>query len=1449
MSTPLQELYLSALQAGDEELAELYLQRLQQPQPMRRPAAAPQPFEPALVTQAEQARQIEAAGEAAAAERGGLLTAEMIEQRRQEAERQAAAALEGSRGRAVQPGGAVVRSDQTLLPPFRPTRIVQVPVFRRVPEELRSTLTPAQIADFETAEPRAGSTLQPIAVERLYQAPGGELRPATRREELVESFAQQTVLSESAAREQAALADEQLAAALRGERLPPFAATLPGLALSALTQRRDEGAGIVETPLQATLRGGAGAGSALAAETIGSAIPAAQTRRAEQVPTALDPELRRRASTDDRFLDRVLENVATGRGVGDEYYDIDVFRETAGDIGAALLGEDARAAAELAPFYVGSVVDAAVPGYIGLVKGAGTAAARAPGVGQALAAGGRQLEGAARSHVARRIISESTLPDAVKGQARTAISGADSSEQGIERALRAVDGVDEAAFTAELQRRTPADYVFVTDTVAVPRGTSAQVRSTAQAAVKASVQRSPAEQAEYLRAIAAAASDTSPAGTQRLNALADTLFPGAAGQAVRTAPLSGATEQTVTALNRAADALERTGSSSAQRSAFRALEQLERDAGMPQQTLRARLVQRAPREVADQLPADLAAAVREAPAWSALSARVREDAFEALRSRAAVDAARGAGAAPRTAAQVNALQAYVRDRNPWLAAVQRVNDGQLTRWVRAVLSKEKLPSASVNRATEQIRASAEQALRTAERQIADIAKQTGSVDVAFERFLERTAPDLSTRQRWEKVTNVLYGERRQKQVLARLERAGILDGPLTVEALKRADAELRRARLVSAIPLSRSPARRALLKVALDEGVRKGALKRGIDLDAALSGELGEVFGAPPPAAGAPRWAALAGAPDPQARSLSRPGSELQRVRVLDRAASESERLLAEGAEELVRFLEDVQPALRGSTLELAKDAAGYLYDVGKAAAHGVKYGFAGIPNLPYITYRLLEAPILSAVTIGARNTLSSIARLGENAVDAAMRALGARHIGGDLVTVDGLRYTRPQLAELAEQYGIGSARTDIERAGVLAKDLERAAIQAAQASGAERALSVVRNIFDPTVKSVYLRTAEALELSYRQAVFEGGIAAGLSPSQAADLARRSQLDFGAQPAIVQNIGRLIGSAQIQYGLLSELTVKAVQNPELFGAAARAMRSRQMAADPYNMDGDRALNRLGVVVGGDDEDALRYYGPRHPLFMPIERALSVVRHGNILLNDIATAAREAPTAPEAGVEIGERFLERGVELSVATLPLVRSLVELSAIEDGAPVPLGTSTDEKRIFWQSALAFRAADPQGDDLWQVWLRIADPKLVMPPAGFAHPDLPEYWLRQPAEGTPHIVVGVDAQNRPLYQVIEPSPVGLQNLAIIRAATPDVLERALGATAALIDAPAGARLPGASIPAGAAPAAVFPGAQAPTGTTAAAAALLGVPGAPADPTQARRRLIEQLRRTREGE
>lgn len=1429
----LRALYLEALQEGQLDAADLYLQRLEQQraQPMLRQPVQPVPFQPAFTTRLEQREEAAQVAEAATGQR--LLSPAEREAERQEEERRALASIQAERARPVQPGRGAVRTALESLPPFRPSRIQRLPVYRTVPDELRAQLSAADIADIETREPAAGSTAQPLEVRAFYRTPEGTLRPPTRSEVFTEGFAQQPVLSERAAREQAAMQTQELQRALEGERLPPLSATLPGLALSALTQQRQDGAGIVETPLQAFLRGGASLGSAVGAEVIGSSIPEGQTQRAVAAPTALDPELRRRASTDPDFVDRVLENISTGRGIGDEYYDINIFRETAGDIGAALLGEEARAAAELVPFYVGTLFDMAAPSYIGLTKAAGQGALKvAPG----------SLTGAVqqplRRTVARRLISESTLSEEVKQPLVQAIRSSDGTEEGITAAVRrpledALGADAPEAFRAELQRRTPADYEFVTDGVAVPRGTAAEVRAAVQTEVQRTVQRAPAEQAEYLRTLAALASDTGQTGVQRAASFADSHFPGAAGQQVRQARLTSAEASTVQELVRAADALQESGSPVAQRSALAALGRLEEQTGLSAGTLRTRLVQRAPAESASKLPAPLQAAVRDADSWGALPPAVRDDAFEALRAQAAIDAAQGAGAGARRAADLSALQLALRSEDPVIAGIQRLSDSQLARWVRAAIGKP-VPPASVARAVDRVRTSAEGALRAAERRIVALAQQTGSTDRAYERFLTEATADSSGSQTWQRVLNVLYGEEGAKRVLPRLQAsvADLDDTPVTVAALRALNADAARAGLVPRLPLWASPARRTLLQVALDEGVRKRLISEGIALEARLSGAV-ELPGAAP---GLPKWATLAGGAQPVQRPV--PGG----LRTYNTAASRAEQKLAEGSEELVRFIEKVAPAQRSSVAAMAADATSYLLGAGKSALVNARYGFAGLPNLPYLLYRLTEAPILSIATIGTQRTLAGVQQLTRSAVDSAMRQLGARRIGAGLTALDGTHYSPAQLQALADGQGLGILRTETQRIGQLAGDIERAA-RAAAAGPAGKALNLTRSVFDPTVKSFYLRMAEAVEQSFRRSVFEGGIAAGLPVSEAAELARRSLLDFGAQPAQVRAIGRFFASAQGQYGLLSELTFKTLQNAEAIGALTRGMLARQRAADPYGLDGDAALTRLGIVRGGTGQDALRFYGPQNPLFMPLESALSVVRHADLLLQDVQRTLEEQPA------ELPVLFAEEGVRLTAAALPMVQTYLELQGAEDGAPIPAGAAIGEQQLFWQSAIAARAADPDGSaGIWQLWLDIARPDTVPPPAGLQHAQLPQYWTQQPAAGTPHLLYAYDEAGQPLYRVLKPSARGLQNLALIRAVTPDALERAIGATAALIDAPAGLRAPGAATDASQPPVQIFGSTQAPAGAGAAAGILFGSPAGPADPAAARRAQIELLRQTREG-
>jgi hypothetical protein len=778
--------YLEAVQAGDYDAASILLQRIQTaqaPEALRAPVQ-PVPFAPALVTRAEMEQQAAEQAEALTAPRTGITEAQR-EQERQQEEARALELLEMERARPVQPGaGAVRQEEQAIVPMLRVTRMQRLPVYREVPEQLRASLTPEEIAAFETREPRAGADVQPITTREYYRTPEGALRTPTTGERFVESFAQQQILSEEAARQQAAMQTEELQAALRGERFMPLSATVPGLALQRLTEQRPgQGAGVVETPLQAGLRGASTLGSALLAEGIASGAEALglESQRLEQ--SALDPESRRRASDDPAFINRVLENISTGRGAGDELYDIDVVRETTGQIAADLAGEEWREAAEQLPFYAGTGLDVLTPGYFGTLGKAG----------RALRFAGKPVmqaaKPAAQRTIATRIIDQSNLPQENKTAAIAAIRQTDGSEAAIAEAVQphlTPLGDDAAqAFATELQSRIPADYVFVTDAVAVPRANATAAREAAQQASRQATQRGTDAQAEYLRTLASLADDTSQEAPGRLAAFSDSFFPGQSGQAVRGAQLNAVQGGTADALRAAADALESNPNRAARTSANNAVRTFEEQASIAPGTVQRRMVERAPREVADSLPAPLRTQAREADSWAALDVQVRDDALEALRAQAAIDAARAGGFAPRTARDLTNLQVFIRSRNPWVAATQRVNDGQLARWVRAVTAKTPLPPASVARAVEKVRGAADTALRTAEQQIITTARETGSVDRAFEAYLLNNTADMAGESRWGKVLETLYGppDRTMPQARALL---GDLDAvPVTVDNVRR----------------------------------------------------------------------------------------------------------------------------------------------------------------------------------------------------------------------------------------------------------------------------------------------------------------------------------------------------------------------------------------------------------------------------------------------------------------------------------------------------------------------------------------------------------------------------------------------------------------------------------------------------------------------------------------
>ena len=269
-----------------------------------------------------------------------------------------------------------------VAPPFRATRIQQVPVYQ------------APLAE-------------PVEFQRMYRDPEtGELRPPTAAEEAVEAFAQQPVLTEAQARrrgEELAAQRQAIAEArAAGRPLPEFEA--PEAMVSGVLSRPADTGAVVETPLGATLRGGLGAlenlvgeiyfgalgaevdpttGQPVDPESFGAKLalarqvaasmygapverapgepvrdlasfggfvptPGMETERDAPIPeegplraapSATDPEQRRVASRDPDFVRRMARNITVGRGLGDEFFSSpelrNAYAQTFGDEDAA----------------------------------------------------------------------------------------------------------------------------------------------------------------------------------------------------------------------------------------------------------------------------------------------------------------------------------------------------------------------------------------------------------------------------------------------------------------------------------------------------------------------------------------------------------------------------------------------------------------------------------------------------------------------------------------------------------------------------------------------------------------------------------------------------------------------------------------------------------------------------------------------------------------------------------------------------------------------------------------------------------------------------------------------------------------------------------------------------------------------------------------------------------
>jgi hypothetical protein len=725
--------------------------------------------------------------------------------------------------------------------------------------------------------------------------------------------------------------------------------------------------------------------------------------------------------------------------------------------------------------------------------------------------------------------------------------------------------------------------------------------------------------------------------------------------------------------------------------------------------------------------------------------------------------------------------------------------------------------------------------------MADKARELGSaddaVDAVFTEEIARAPRPIDAQEAWVKVLGAMYGdEQRALQLFDLATSRGLVNQVATqmptVATVRAVDQAFMKAKVpglfgvrgTSKLTSWMAPDyQKALLKVALDEGTKKGLAARGRyteQLGSAIEAVTAEAGQLP---TGLDRFvAALTEAKGVAVPRLARGG--VQRQRVYDVLQSHAERVLAENGEEFAEFIEGISPRARASLQSVILEMMDFALGRGRRnVVQNATYGYL-VPNVigfPYAIFKQMLTPLL---TVGLKESGDVLDRL-----------IKRRTFGGGLTTQDGVYYTGKQLQELAEQTGLGYSTVSSERVGSLADDLLRDARRAAEGP----LEGVVKQQLNPLDKSFYTRTAEAIEMSMRQAAFEAALIKGQAPRQAAETARRTFFDYSEVPGpIRESLGQFVATAAGNTKLYTELVQAIMTNPSKARVVLKAKMQQARAQDPYNIHGDKALKSLGLVNAGDGV----FFGPETPLFAAAEVALAMARQGDLLFRELRRVSRGAETAGDLVESVAE-----GTEVITRRLGDEAAEAVYAALDDFAGgqtyqtqgIQGAEPVSDEQMFWAAALYAHHTD-QGrrTGAWNQFTDVFEPQTVMPPDGLRYKDT-EYWTKAP-KGTPHLLWGRDERGLPLYKVIELSDTGKRNMRIMRELTPDAIESVLvGYTSAFELNPREE----------ATPVAVYPGAALPsTAGEAAAGALL--PRAPvADPQQARREDMQRIQQVMTGQ
>ena len=277
-------------------------------------------------------------------------------------------------------------------------------------------------------------------------------------------------------------------------------------------------------------------------------------------------------------------------------------------------------------------------------------------------------------------------------------------------------------------------------------------------------------------------------------------------------------------------------------------------------------------------------------------------------------------------------------------------------------------------------------------------------------------------------------------------------------------------------------------------------------------------------------------------------------------------------------------------------------------------------PNLRYHGQNILTALVISSITLGFRRTALAakeiptsigLSGIGQTFIDTF--SLGVRKDSDVLFTSDlGRQWTVGELKRTLARTNIGFTRGDVEFSEAIATealDAVRLSMKGQKISG----VGNIANLLAPWKKNVWQLFADGTDNVSRRAFFISALKEGKTVEEAAQIAQRSMLDYGAMSQFEKKYaGKVLLFWAFRRQMMSE-TINSLYRATVKGEGAGAVITttrlsmrQQQKQETWFYSTDEGKKRFYTMFKGriDNMDYARF-GPANPAVEIFETAINI----------------------------------------------------------------------------------------------------------------------------------------------------------------------------------------------------------------------------------------------------